>query len=69
MLKCIYTILYILNMKKYILGRKGRTTLAVSPEVHHLIKLYAREKGISIIEATYLLFRKAFAMEEKLPLE
>ena len=53
-------------MKKYILGTKNRTTLAVSPEVLFQIKLYAQEKGISVLEATYELLRKAFAIEEEL---
>ena len=56
-------------MKKYVLGRNKYTTLSVSPEVRQIVKNYAKEKGITVIEATYELFRKAFAMEEKLKME
>lgn len=53
-------------MRKYIVGQGNQKHLIVEPKVHRIIKLYAREKGISMSEAVYRLLSKAFAMEEDL---
>lgn len=55
-------------MRKYILGTK-RKLLTVSPQVHSFVKLYAIEHNLTIVEATYELFRKVFAITENLELE
>ena len=46
-------------MHKYIVG-KNQKHLVVSEQVHEMVKMYSRDKGISIIEATYELLRIAF---------
>jgi hypothetical protein len=51
---------------KWTLERNKKTTIAVDRAVHALIKLYAAEKGISVVEATHVLLGKAFAQEEGL---
>ena len=47
-------------MRKYIVGRNQKH-LIVSENVHAAVKMYAREKGLSMVEATYELLRLAFA--------
>ena len=47
-------------MFKYVVGKQQKH-LVVSEQVHQLVKEYAREKNLSMVEATYELFRIAFA--------
>ena len=47
-------------MRKYIVG-KNQKHLVVSEQVHDLVKMYSRDKGLSMVEATYELLRIAFA--------
>jgi hypothetical protein len=47
-------------MHKYIVG-KNQKHLVVSEEVHELVKMYSKEKGFSMVEATYELLRIGFA--------
>ena len=47
-------------MHKYIVGRKQKH-LVVSEQVHATVMMYAREKNITMVEATYELLRIAFA--------
>ena len=47
-------------MHKYIVG-KNQKHLVVSEQVHELVKMYSRDKGLSMVEATYELLRIAFA--------
>ena len=47
-------------MFKYVVGKQQKH-LVVSGQVHQLVKEYAREKKLSMIEATYELLRIAFA--------
>ena len=48
----------------YILGYK-RKPIMVEPDVHTLVKLYARENGITVSEAAYRLLSKALLMERE----
>jgi predicted transcriptional regulator len=48
------------TMYKYIVGKKQRH-LIVSDQVHLAIKDYAKEKNLTMVEATYELLRIAFA--------
>ena len=43
-------------MFKYVVGRSQKH-LVVSAEVHQLVKEYAREKNLTMVEATYELLR------------
>ena len=45
-------------MYKYVVGKRQKH-LIVSEQVHQLVKEYAHEKNITIIEATYELLRIA----------
>ena len=46
---------------RYILPKKEqRMHLVVSPEVHALVQLFAKEQGITITEATFRLLGIAF---------
>jgi len=47
-------------MHKYIVGKKQRH-LIVSEKVHAAVKMYAQEKNLTMVEATYELLRVAFA--------
>ena len=47
-------------MHKYIVG-KNQKHLVVSEQVHELVKMYSRDKGLSMVEATYELLKIAFA--------
>ena len=47
-------------MRKYIVGKKQKH-IVVSEKVHSTIKIYADEKGLTMVEATYELLRIAFA--------
>ena len=47
-------------MHKYIVGNNQKH-LVVSEQVHELVKMYSRDKGLSMVEATYELLRIAFA--------
>jgi len=46
-------------MHKYIVG-KNQKHLVVSEQVHELVKMYSKGKGLSMIEVTYELLRIAF---------
>jgi hypothetical protein len=45
-------------MFKYVVGRRQKH-LVVSEEVHQLVKEYAQEKDLTMVEATYELLRLA----------
>ncbi len=47
-------------MYKYIVGKKQKH-LIVSEQVHESVKMYALEKNLTMVEATYELLRVAFA--------
>jgi len=47
-------------MRKYIVGKKQKH-LIVSESVHTIIKMYATERNLTMVEATYELLRIAFA--------
>lgn len=55
-------------MRKYIVGKKQKH-LIVSEKVHATIKMYAEEKSLTMVEATYELLRIAFAKVYGLELE
>ena len=46
-------------MYKYIVGKKQKH-LIVSEQVHESVKMYALEKNLTMVEATYELLRVAF---------
>ena len=51
-------------MYKFVLSRKEhRKHLMVSMDVHILVCVYAKEKGITIAEATDILLGKGLALE------
>ena len=52
-------------MYKYIVGKRQKH-LIVSEQVHQLVKEYAHEKNLTMIEATYELLRIAFTTVYKL---
>ena len=45
-------------MFKYVVGKRQKH-LIVSEEVHQLVKTYAHEKNLSMVQATYELLRIA----------
>lgn len=47
-------------MLKYVVGRNQKH-LVVSENVHTAVKMFAEEKGLTMVEATYELLRLAFA--------
>ena len=47
-------------MLKYVVGRNQKH-LVVSENVHTAVKMFAKEKGLTMVEATYELLRLAFA--------
>ncbi len=47
-------------MRKYIVGKKQKH-LIVSEQVHATVKMYAKEKNLTMVEATYELLRVAFS--------
>ena len=47
-------------MYKYVVGKKQKH-LIVSEQVHEMVKIYASEKNLTMVEATYELLRVAFA--------
>lgn len=47
-------------MRKYIVG-KAQKHLIVSENVHATVKMFAGEKKITMVEATYELLRIAFS--------
>ena len=55
-------------MRKYIVGKKQKH-LIVSEQVHATVKMYAKEKNLTMIEATYELLRTAFAKVYNLQLD
>jgi len=50
-------------LRRYVIHNKDLTTLGVDKDVHALVKLYAREKGLTVHEATYVLLGKGLAQE------
>ena len=46
--------------RRYRLGAKNRTYIAVGKQVHQLIKLYAVHHQITVAEATYHLLKLGF---------
>ena len=61
-----------LEMRKhmrYVLGQEERKHLVVEPNVHLLVKCYAREKNITIAEATHILLGKALTQEAGLEMK
>ena len=55
-------------MHKYIVG-KNQKHLVVSKKVHATVKMFAEEKGLTMVEATYELLRIAFSKAYGLKLE
>jgi len=47
-------------MYKYVVGKRQKH-LIVSEQVHQMVKTYAEEKNLTMVEATYELLRIAFA--------
>jgi len=47
-------------MHKYIVG-KNQKHLIVSEEVHSTVKMYAEERKLTMVEATFELLRIAFS--------
>ena len=47
-------------MLKYVVGRNQKH-LVVSENVHMAVKMFAKEKGLTMVEGTYELLRLAFA--------
>ena len=47
-------------MLKYIVG-KNQKHLVVSERTHAIVKLYAKENGLTMVQATHHLLRMAFA--------
>ncbi len=47
-------------MRKYVVGRNQKH-LVVSETVHMAVRMFAKEKGLSMVEATFELLRLAFA--------
>lgn len=52
-------------MYKYVVGKRQKH-LIVSEQVHQLVKQYAQENNLTLVEATYKLLRIAFATVYKL---
>jgi len=52
-------------MLKYVVGKRQKH-LIVSEQVHQLVKEYARERNLTMVEATYELIRIAFTTVYKL---
>ena len=51
-------------MRKFVLSRKERRKhLMVSEDIHILVCVYAKDKGITLAEATYILLGKGLALE------
>jgi len=46
-------------MYKYVVGKEQKH-LVVSMQVHEMVKLYAKEKNLTMVEATYELLKVAF---------
>lgn len=55
-------------MHKYIVG-KNQKHLIVSEDVHATVKMYAEERSITMVEATFELLRVAFSKVYGLELE
>ncbi len=47
-------------MYKYVVGKKQKHFI-VSEQVHEMVKIYAGEKNLTMVEATYELLKVAFA--------
>ena len=52
-------------MYKYVVGKRQKH-LIVSEQVHQLVKEYAQEKNLTMVEATYELLRIALTTVYKL---
>jgi len=46
-------------MYKYVVGKKQKH-LIVSMQVHEMVQMYAKEKNLTMVEATYELLKIAF---------
>jgi hypothetical protein len=55
-------------MRKYIVGKKQKH-LIVSENVHATVKMYAVERNLTMVEATFELLRAAFSKVYGLELE
>ena len=55
-------------MRKYIVGKKQKH-LIVSDNVHATVKMYAVERNLTMVEATFELLRAAFSKVYGLELE
>ena len=55
-------------MRKYIVGKKQKH-LIVSENVHATVKMYAVERNLTMVEATFELLRVAFSKVYGLELE
>jgi len=52
---------------KYTIGRKDRRFLVVDAREHVLIRAYAKQEGISVVEATHYILGLGFAQIADLP--
>jgi len=50
---------------KYVLTPGDKVNIVISKNVHNLLLIYAKENNLTVQEATYRLFQKAFASELK----
>lgn len=50
-------------MRKYVVPRKKRRHLVVEDSVHEAVRLYASQRQLSVVEATYRLLQLAFCQE------
>ena len=54
---------------KYTIKAKERKTIVVDETTHLLIMHYARKRGITIVQATFILLREALAEAEGVKLK
>jgi len=54
-------------MERYIIPRNKRHHLVVSDDVHQALFLYASERQLTLVEATYRLLKLGFCHEYDLP--
>ena len=52
-------------MTKYVLTPGDKVNIVISKNVHNLLLIYAKENNLTVQEATYRLFQKAFESELK----
>ena len=46
---------------KYIIPARERTTVAIDKEIHAIIKMFAQEKNMTMVQAVYHLLEKGVA--------